>query len=95
MSGLIDFETKKSVHVNLTKSVHSELRAMLVRRGLSMQEVFDKLASGIVENDPSLIEILDDLVLQKRDNSLKRFSKTDSDSIFDVIESSNPFEPGG
>jgi hypothetical protein len=60
-----------------------------------MQEVFDKLASGIVENDPSLIEILDDLVLQKRDNSLKRFSKTDSDSIFDVIESSNPFEPGG
>ena len=59
-----------------------------------MQEVFDKLASEIVENDPSLIEMLDDLVLQKRDNSLKRFSKTDSDSIFDVIESSNPFEAG-
>ena len=59
-----------------------------------MQEVFDKLASQIVENDPSLIEMLDDLVLQKRDNSLKRFSKTDSDSIFDVIESSNPFEAG-
>ena len=59
-----------------------------------MQEVFDKLASEIVENDPRLIEMLDDLVLQKRDNSLKRFSKTDSDSIFDVIESSNPFEAG-
>ena len=41
MSGLIDFETKKSVHINLTKSVHAELRSMLVKKGLSMQEVFD------------------------------------------------------
>jgi len=59
-----------------------------------MQEVFDRLASNIVENDPSLIKILDSLVLEKKNKHLKRFSKSDSNSIFDVIESGKPFEPG-
>ena len=92
MTTLKDFETKKSVHINLTKSTHTELRMLLLRRGLSMQEVFDSLASRISDRDTHLIDILDDIEKGKRERQIKKVSKSDSESIFRVIESENPFE---
>ena len=89
---LKDFETKKSVHINLTKSTHSDLRIVLFKRGLSMQEVFDTLAAQICENNPDLIRILDQIEDAKRARQIKRVSQADSDSIFRVIEEGNPFD---
>ena len=92
MASRRDFETKKSVHINLTKSTHSELRALLLRRGLSMQEVFDNLASRICDREPHFCDILDQIEKEKRERQIKKVSKTDSESIFNLIESDNPFE---
>jgi len=92
MTTLKDFETKKSVHINLTKSTHTELRMLLLRRGLSMQEVFDSLASRMCDRDTHLIDILDEIEKCKRERQIKKVSKSDSESIFRVIESENPFE---
>ena len=92
MSSLRDFETKKSVHINLTKSTHSELRTILLRRGLSMQEVFDNLASRICDREPHFCDILDQIEYDKRERQIKKVSKTDSESIFNLIESDNPLE---
>ena len=92
MTTLKDFETKKSVHINLTKSTHAELRMILFKRGLSMQEVFDSLASRICDRDSHLIDILDDVEKSKREKQIKKVSKSDSESIFRVIESENPFD---
>jgi len=92
LSSLRDFQTKKSVHINLTKSTHSELRTILLRRGLSMQEVFDNLASRICDKEPHFCDILDEIEKQKRDRQIKKVSKTDSESIFDLIETDSPFD---
>ena len=89
---LKDFETKKSVHINLTKSTHSDLRIVLFKRGLSMQEVFDTLAAQICANNPDLIRILDQIEEAKRERQIKRVSQSDADSIFRVIEEDNPFD---
>ncbi len=92
MASLKDFETKKSVHINLTKSTHSELRTILLHRGLSMQEVFDNLAARICDKEPHFCDILDQIEREKRARQIKKVSKTDSESIFNLIESDNPFE---
>ena len=53
---LNDFVTKKSIHINLTKSTHTMLRMELLKRGLSMQETFDHIASLICEKDPEIFD---------------------------------------
>lgn len=57
-----------------------------------MQVVFDRIAARICDSDPSLIRMLDELEVEKREGLLKQVTKSDSDSIFDLIESENPFE---
>ena len=41
---LTDFETKKSVHINLSKATHAGFRTTLFEDSLSMQEVFERFA---------------------------------------------------
>ena len=79
------FETKKSIHINLTKSTHTLLRVELLRRGLSMQETFDHLASLICENDPEIIHKLDEIELLKKNKMLRQVKKSDADSVYEMI----------
>lgn len=81
-----DFETRKSVHINLTKSTHSELRVLLIRKGLSMQEVFDSFAAKLTSGDERLSFILDEIVSDKREKAIKRVASSDQDSIYRLIE---------
>mgnify|MGYP000441532159 FL=1 len=90
MSKLIDFETKKSVHINLTKSTHAGLRIELFERGLSMQEVFNSLASGICEGNTYLHKLLDEIQTSKREKVIKQVTNSDAESIFNVIEGQSP-----
>jgi hypothetical protein len=71
----------------MVKSTHAEFRVALVKRGLSMQEVINHLASLIAEGDEALMEILDDIEVRKRDRHLKQVTAVDSETIFDLIES--------
>jgi hypothetical protein len=84
---LIDYATRKSLHISMVKSTHAGFRIALLRRGLSMQEVFNHLASLVVEEDPAMVSILDDIEVQKRDRRIKQVTATDAESIFDLIES--------
>ena len=90
MSKLIDFETKKSVHINLTKSTHSGLRIELFERGLSMQEVFNALASAICEGDQYIHNMLDEIQTKKKEKTIKQVTNSDAESIFYVIEDQSP-----
>ena len=83
---LIDYQTRKSLHVSMVKSTHAEFRVALVKRGLSMQEVINHLAALVVEGDPALMDILDDIEVRKRDKHLKQVTAVDSETIFDLIE---------
>ena len=82
---------RKSVHINLTKSTHSEFRVLLFKKGLSMQEVFEELAVKIVEGDDHLSNILNEIEYNKKvGNATRKISATDTDSIFEAIEEENP-----
>lgn len=91
MSTLSPFQLKKSVHINLTKATHAELRILLFQKCLSMQEVFENLAVKIIEGDEYLNNLLKDLEYNKKMKTpSKKVSATDAESIFEAIEESNP-----
>ena len=86
----IDFETKKSVHFNITREAHAGLRIACFNRRLSMQEVFEEMCQRIVAEDPVMMRILDQLQEDKRNKTIKKLSSQDAESIFNVIEADNP-----
>jgi hypothetical protein len=57
-----------------------------------MQEVFDNLAARICDRETHFCDILDQIEHEKRERQIKKVSKTDSESIFNLIETDNPFE---
>jgi hypothetical protein len=89
---LIDYETRKSVHISLVKATHTELRKLLFDKGLSMQQVFNRFASMLCEGDEYLEDILDYMVQEKNNKHIKKVTTSDSDTLFDIISEVNPFE---
>jgi hypothetical protein len=57
-----------------------------------MQEVFNRLASLICEQNPHLSRLLDGIELEKKERQIKQVTRTDAESIFELIETANPFE---
>ena len=86
-----EFETKKSVHIHLTKGTKNALRIALFKKGLSMQEVLEECAIRIVEEDNYMLKLMDTLVVEKRSKALNRVAESDVESVFDVIKQVNPF----
>ena len=65
---LIDFETKKSIHINLSRESHAGFKKFLFDYGLSMQEVFEYFASQVAEEDNYAVKIVMGSYKRKRDN---------------------------
>ena len=86
------YETKKSIHFNITRESHSHLRIACFKRKLSMQEVFEEFSQRIVAEDPVVMRMLDQLEIDKRNKTIKKLSAEDAESIFNVIESNNPLK---
>jgi hypothetical protein len=85
------FQLRKSVHINLAKSTHSELRILLFKKGLSMQEVIEYFSVQLVDGDEYLNNILDEIEYNKKVvKSTKQISSVDAESIFDAIKEDNP-----
>ena len=91
---LRDLETRKSVHINLTRETHAALRAITFKRHLSMQEVFEHIAVQIVENHPRMAKFLDDVAERKHQRKLAKMTNTDAESIYRVIAATDPQEDG-
>lgn len=87
---LIDFASKKSVHINLTKNAHADLKIACFKRSLSIQEVFEEFAQMVGQEHTDVITILEDLAMRKRNKVIRQLSEADADSIFDLIEIDNP-----
>ena len=87
---IISFQTKKSVHINLTKDAHAGVKIECFKRSVSMQEAFEEFAQLIAAEHPDALEILDDVALRKRNKIVRQLSAVDAESIFDAIEMDNP-----
>ena len=87
-----DFETKKTVHFNITRESHSKLRIECFKMRLSMQEVFEEVSQRIAAESPDMMSLLADISQRKRDRVIKKLSKTDAESLFSLIEEESPIE---
>jgi predicted KAP-like P-loop ATPase len=88
---LIDMEIRKALHVSFTKETHTEMRVMLFRKGLSCQYMFNEFANMLVDRDKDVMRILDRIVKEKRDKTIEKYSRTDADSIYNLLEEESPF----
>tara|TARA_Y100000310_G_C20297657_1_gene630205 strand:- start:48 stop:338 length:291 start_codon:yes stop_codon:yes gene_type:complete len=86
----VDFETKKTIHFNITRETHSKIRIECFKNRLSMQEVYEELSQRIASGSPEMASLLEDLSQKKRDKIVKKLSETDADSLFNIIERESP-----
>ena len=88
---MIDFETKKSVHINLTRATHAGFRKVLFDYSLSMQEVFESFATQVNENESAAMSIIKETYHAKRDKSIKRVTNQEAENLYDAISKIDPF----
>ena len=88
--------SKKSVHVNISKSAHAAFRIACFERGLSMQEVFEEFAQRVALESNDALGILDELkiIKESRDKSAKKYTNADVNDIYAMLESQDPLKEG-
>ena len=92
MSKKYDFYTKKSVHYNLSKEAHAAFRIACFERSLSMQEVVEEFVQRILAGNPYILKLLDEVAENKKNKTTKKFSKSDVESIFNLLEGEDPLK---
>jgi Tfp pilus assembly ATPase PilU len=85
-----DFESKKTIHFNITRESHSRLRIECFQKRVSMQEVFEEVAQRIAEQTPDMMNLLDAVSERKREKTIKKLSESDAESLYNIIEQENP-----
>jgi hypothetical protein len=89
------------------KDLAAELRIVLFRKELSLQELFEHFAIMIVNGDDRAIRIVDDIVKQKLKQAIeekgtkpfkasmlkeKNLSSPDADVIYDLLDEHDPLK---
>ena len=87
---LINFETRKSVHVAMSRPVHAEFKKKLFDYGLSMQETFEHFARLVGEENIWAVKIIRGAYKLKRDNAIKVTQK-EAENLYDAISEVDPF----
>ena len=84
---------KKSIHIALTTGTHGSFKSECAKRSLSMQEVIERFANLIANEDFRFIKFLDKMQEDKLlgiayNTELK---KSQVEDIYDILERDNPF----
>jgi GTPase SAR1 family protein len=87
-----DFDRRKSIHIKLYTETHASFRVELMKKKLSMQEVFEDFAQRVVSGDGFAHRVLDTISRRKRDKQIEKLSDTDVESLFDAIEDDQGYE---
>jgi hypothetical protein len=82
--------SKKSVHINLEKETHAEMRSILFNVDLTMQDFFAGCARRLAGEDGNFIKLLDEIKEEKQNKTLEKMSSMDIEKIFDILESESP-----
>lgn len=83
---------RKSVHINLIESVHSEFRIIAFKSKLSMQEIISGLVTSLVDEDPYLQNLVEKMKDEKRTKQLRKITNVESTDIFDQINDQSPWK---
>jgi hypothetical protein len=82
---------KKSLHINMTKDIHTEFKIQCMKRDLSMQEVIEAFAARVAAESNDMMRLLEQVKKDKLVKDVKRYTKSDSDALYAMLESNNPF----
>jgi t-SNARE complex subunit (syntaxin) len=77
---------RKGVHISLLKETHAAFRIKAFQYSLSMTEMFEEFARLVIEEEPAVKKILDQLIERKRNKEVKKLSKTDAESLLNLID---------
>ena len=91
------FFTRKSIHVKLSKEIHTSLREKLFKHGITMQDLFHDAAEMAVLDGIRSEKLLEKISrkklivsLQKLDRSKNlNLGKLDSEAMYNLLEGSN------
>lgn len=91
------FFGKKSVHVKLTKEVHTSLREKLFRYGITMQDLFQEAAEMAVHEGTRSEKLLEKIARKKLLASLEKplrgqsssSNEIDSETMYNLLEESS------
>ena len=75
----------------MTKDVHSEFKIQCMRKDLSMQEVIEAFASRVADESNDMMRLLEQIKKDKQIKDVKRYTKSDTESLYAILESQNPF----
>ena len=87
-----DFDRRKSIHVKLYTETHAACRVELMKKKLSMQEVFEDFAQRVVSGDGFAHRVLETIQKRKRNKEIEKLSETDIETLFDAIEDNQGYE---
>ncbi len=87
-----DFEAKKTIHFDITREAHSQIRINCFKHRLSMQELFEEIGQKIAAESPDVLKIMEDLARKKKEKIIKKLTKDDVESIFDIIKNESPLD---
>lgn len=82
---IVDFQNRKSVHINLTRATHSEYRKVLFDHSLSMQETFELFARLTAEGDKRAVSIIQEAYENKRSKTIASFNEVEKRNLYDAI----------
>tara|TARA_A100001011_G_scaffold397051_1_gene496847 strand:- start:1395 stop:1673 length:279 start_codon:yes stop_codon:yes gene_type:complete len=82
---------KKSLHINMTKDIHTEFKIQCMKRDLSMQEVIEAFAARVASESNDMMRLLEQVKKDKQIKDIKRYTKSDAESLYALLETNNPF----
>ena len=91
VKALLAANRKKSVHISLYSKTHVDFKKYVVSKSLSMQEVFEHMATLVAEGHPALVKIIDDYCDEKRQNLVRSLEEKYTENLYDAIGDDNPF----
>lgn len=72
------FATRKDIHIKIRTENWEQFRAELMKRRLSMQEVFDEVAAMIAREESAALKMLDKIVYNKAREKMERLLRSDT-----------------
>lgn len=84
------FSPKKSVHINLEKETHADMRSILFKKDITMQDFFSSCASALASEETYFLDFLDEIKRNKENKALEKISSTEIERIYDILETESP-----
>lgn len=78
---------KKSVHINIERETHADMRGILFKKDLTMQDFFSSCATSLASEETYFMNFLNEIRRAKENKELKKISSEEIDRIYDLLES--------